>query len=174
MLKKDNNLKVLKLFLQSPERQTHIREISRMTGLSPPSIMRIVKKLKAEGILRTEKNRIMENVMPAEGGKFVRLKRCYNVWSLFDSGLVDFLREEYEEPECIVVFGSYSKGEDISRSDIDIAVVTRKEAQPDVSKFERMLKRRINLHEIQVSKCGGEFINSMANGVVLYGYLKVV
>jgi len=42
------------------------------------------------------------------------------------SGLIALLKDKYEEPEAIVVFGSYARGEDTSESDIDIAVVTKK------------------------------------------------
>ena len=43
MIIKDNNYKVMKLFFDSPEKKMHIREIARMTKLSPPGVLKIVK-----------------------------------------------------------------------------------------------------------------------------------
>lgn len=174
MLIKNNNLKVARLFFDKPEQKFHIREIARLTGLSAPGVIRIVSKLKRAGILVSEKEKVVENVGASKTTRFIQLKRCYNLISLFDSGLVDFLNQAYEEPEAIVVFGSYSKGEDFSESDIDIAVVTKKEVEIDLKKFEKALARKINVHEIRLKGCEPEFLNNLANGIMLSGYLKIV
>lgn len=174
MIVKDNNLKIMKLFFENPEKRFHIREAARLTGLSAPGVLKIVGRLKKEGLLSSEKGKVVENVFATKTQKFIQLKRCYNTLSLFDSGLVEVLREEYEEPEAIVLFGSYSEGSDISKSDIDIAVVTEKKSKLDLKRFERALKRKINIYEIQIRGCDKEFLNALANGILLYGYLKVV
>lgn len=174
MLTKDNNYKVMKLFFDNPDKKFHIREIARQTGLSAPGVLKILKKLKEEKILQSEKENVVENVSALRNEKFLLLKKAYNLISLFDSGLIDHLRDRYEEPEAIVVFGSYSKGEDLSESDIDIAVVTKKEVQINLKEFENYLKRKISLYEIQVESSEKEFLNNLANGTVVYGFLRVL
>jgi len=174
MIVKDNNLKIMKLFFENPEKKFHIREAARLTGLSAPGVLKIIGRLKKEGLLNSEKGKVVENVFATKTEKFIQLKRCYNILSLFDSGLVEVLREEYEEPEAIVLFGSYSEGSDIFKSDIDIAVVTEKKSKLDLKRFERVLKRKINIYEIQIGGCDKEFLNALANGILLYGYLKVL
>lgn len=174
MLTKDNNYRVMKLFFDSPERKFHIREIARLTRLSAPGVIKIIGKLRKEGLLVSEKGKVMEDVHASKSERFLLLKRCYNVQALFESGLMGFLREEYEEPEAIVLFGSYSKGEDVSTSDIDMAIVTKKRLAPDLKRFERMLNRKINIYEVQTEESEREFLNSLANGTVLYGFLKVI
>lgn len=173
MITKDNNYKVMKLFFDSPERKFHIREIAKLTKLSPAGVLKIVKRLKKEGWLVSEKKGIIEEIQHS-GDRFIKLKECHNIFMLHESGLVEFLRDKYEEPEAIAVFGSYAKGEDNSKSDIDIAIITEKEIKPDLSGFEKTLKRKISLYEISIENAEKEFINSLANGIVLYGYLKVV
>lgn len=174
MLTKDNKYKVMKLFFDSPEKRFHIREIARMTDLSAPGVLKILKKLKEEGLLISEKGKVVENVKASRNEKFFLLKKSYNILSLLESGLTDFLRDKYEEPEAIIVFGSYSRGEDTSESDIDIAIVTKKEIKLDLKKFEKALKRKINTYEIQIDKSEKEFLNNLANGTIVYGYLKVL
>lgn len=164
----------MKLFLDNPEKKFHIREIARLITLSPATVLKIVKKLKNDGLLISKKEKVVENIKASRNEKFIQLKRCYNIYSLFNSGLIDFLKNQYEEPECVVVFGSYSKGEDISKGDIDITIITKKEMGIDLKKFEKALKRKINIYEIEIAKCSKEFLNNLANGVILYGYLKVL
>ena len=174
MLTKDNNYKVMKLFFDNPEKKLHIREIARQTGLSAPGVLKIVKKLKEESLLVSERENVVENVKASRNEKFFLLKKAYNALALFESGLVNRLKDEYEEPEAIVIFGSYSKGEDTSQSDVDIAVVTKKEAQLDLKQFEKYLKRKISIYEIQISDSEKEFLNNLANGTVVYGFLRIL
>lgn len=174
MLTKDNNYKVMKLFFDNPEKKFHIREIARQTSLSAPGVLKILKKLKEETLLVSERENIVENVKASRNEKFFLLKKAYNELSLFESGLIALLKDEYEEPEAIVVFGSYARGEDISESDIDIAVVTKKEVKPSLRKFEKYLKRKISFYEIQIGNSSKEFLNNLANGTVVYGFLRVL
>ncbi|MBI5060836.1 MAG: nucleotidyltransferase domain-containing protein [Candidatus Aenigmarchaeota archaeon] len=84
------------------------------------------------------------------------------------------MRNKYEEPEAIIVFGSYSRGEDQSGSDIDIAIITKKRINVSTVEFEKRLKRKINIYEIQIKHAEKEFLNTLANGIVLYGHMRVV
>jgi predicted nucleotidyltransferase len=78
-------------------------------------------------------------------------------------------------PECIVLFGSYAKGEDMPEvSDIDIAVVTDKKKLPDLHNFQATLGKSISLHLIEnIKDQNANFINSLANGIVLSGYMVI-
>lgn len=81
----------------------------------------------------------------------------------------------YKIPECIVIFGSYAKGEDTRESDIDIAVMTAMKEYPQLDIYEADLKRKISLHLIDnIQNEEKDFINTLANGIVLYGYLEVL
>lgn len=174
MITKDNNLKVMELFFKFPEMKFHLREMERITGLSLPGIKKILSKLQKEGLLLTKKENVVQNFYASRNEKFIALKRCYNIYSLYNSGLLEAIKNTYEEPEAIVLFGSYSRGDDISKSDIDISIVTTSKKTVNFSSFEKKLDRKINLYEIILKKAEPDFINSLANGVVLYGYLKAV
>ena len=174
MLTKDNNYKVIGLFFASPEKEFHIRQISRMTGLSAPGVAKIVSRLKKEGLLSSRKNGMVQDVFAAKTGKFLLLKECHNFLSLHESGLVGFLRDSYEEPEAIILFGSFAKGEDTSKSDVDIAIITDKRQALDLKKFEAKIGRNISIYEVRLDECRKDFLNNLANGRVLHGYLKLV
>ena len=116
---------------------------------------------------------MVEEVEADFDGRFLQVKRAYNLVSLYDAGLVQVLQDFYEGA-ATVVFGSYSEGTDTSRSDVDIAVVTKNEKTPDLSKFEKKLGRRIKLMPISLESATTEFKNSLSNGIVVAGYLEVV
>ena len=172
MITKDNTLRIMEIFFKYPEKNFHLRELARLTKLSLPGVKKIVKKLEKEKLLIAKKEKMYVNVYASRNQKFVNLKRSYNLYSL--SNLIDYLSEIYEEPEAIVVFGSYSKGEDISKSDIDLAIITSIHKKIHINKFENKLSRKINLFEIQLNKAEKSFLNSLANGIILSGNLNLL
>lgn len=174
MITKDNNLKVMEIFFKFPYRSFHIREIARMTGLSSTGVIKIIKRLKREKLLVSRKLNNLEEIKPDFNGRFLIIKRLYNIYSLYDSGLVDFIKSYYEMPQSIVLFGSYSTGTDTEKSDIDIAVISSKKEISDFKKFEIKLSRKINLHLIDIKNTPKEFINSLANGIVLEGFAEMI
>ncbi|MBS3056945.1 MAG: nucleotidyltransferase domain-containing protein [Candidatus Aenigmarchaeota archaeon] len=174
MLTKDNTYKVAKLFFDFPEREFHIRELARLTKLSAPAIIKLTKKLEKTGIITIENGKLSKCIKASRSHVFLAKKQLYNIDALFSSGLVDFLQDIYEEPEAIILFGSYSRGEDISKSDVDIAVITKKRMNLNFDKFEKFLNRKINVMELQIKECEKELLNNLLNGIVLYGYFKVL
>ena len=135
MITKDNNLKVMELFFKFPYTSFHIREIARLTGLSSTGVIKIIKKLKKEKLLLSKKANNMEEIKPDFNGRFLIIKRLYNIYSIYDSGLIDYIKSYYEMPQSIILFGSYSNGTDTEKSDIDIGVVSAKKEIPDFLKI---------------------------------------
>jgi len=173
MIVKNNTSKIMELFFKYPERKFHLRELERLTKLSLPAVKMITERLEKEKLLKSEKEKMVKNFYATRNSKFINLKRSYNLNSIFSSGLLNFLNDKYEEPEAIILFGSYSKGEDSSKSDIDIAVITPSQKKVNLSIFEKRLERKINVYEIQLKKAEKEFVNSLANGIVLSGNLNL-
>ncbi len=174
MITKDNTYAVMKLFFDSPEKKFHMRQIARLTHLSPPGVAKIIGKLKKEGLLSWEDTGIVKNAFATRTEKFICLKKCYNLLAVQESKLVELLKDKYEEPEAIVLFGSFARGEDNSKSDVDIAVITNKNATLDLKKIETRLNKKVNIYEINIKECTKEFLNNLANGIILAGYLKLI
>ena len=89
------------------------------------------------------------------------------------------MNEHYHNPKAIVLFGSYRKGEDISGSDIDIAI-----EKDDVKEYttvrlnellnlEKRLDRKIQVHLFNRKSVDVNLFNNIANGIVLSGFLEV-
>lgn len=168
------NNSILQFFFKNPTKTFHLREIARQTKFSAAGALKSLRKLEERSLVIKQKTRATDNFKAnLKNKEFQNLKYLYNLYSIKSSGLIDFLNDKYSFPEAIVLFGSYSKGEDIETSDIDLAIITKKELSPDLSRFEKLLERKIVVHEISLEKAGKEFINNLINGLILSGYLKV-
>lgn len=174
MITKDNNLRIMEWFFKFPYKTFHIRELARLTGLSSTGVIKIVRRLKRERLLVAKKAKHLEEIKPDFDGRFLLIKRLYNIYSLYDSGLIDFIKKYYEMPQAIILFGSYCDGTDAEKSDIDVAVISSRKNIPDFKKFESKLARKVNIHLIEIGKTEREFKNSLANGVTLEGFAEII
>ena len=165
---------VLRFFLENPTTEIHLRELSRQTQISFPWVRKIVLQLSKEGyVLKKEERGLVLVKANRDNQLFLALKKSANFFSLFQIRLIEKLVELYERPQTIILFGSYSRGEDTEESDVDIAIITRRKCTISLSSFEKKLKRKIKILELKPEKIEKEFMNTLANGIVLYGYLEI-
>jgi len=171
--KMNSKEKFLALIFKNPTRKFHIREFARESKLNPNTVLSLINTFQSEGIIVLEKKRhITEFSANLDSQQYFTKKRIFNLSQLYDSGLVDFLEKNYS-PETICVMGSYSRGEDIERSDIDLVLIGKNQKEFNLSKFEKFLSRKIHLILTDYKNMSKEFYNNLINGVVLSGYLEV-
>ena len=178
MLKKDNSLKVLEVFFDDPIPSGigfQLREISRKINLAPKSVKIYLDDFEREDLIIKRKHRIHQYPVyyaNRENDYFKFLKRLNTIRSIKESGLLDYLYEK-GMPDTIILFGSASKGEDIKDSDIDIYLQCE-EKKIDLNKYEKELKRNINLFfEKKFDKLSEELKKNIINGDKLRGYLNL-
>lgn len=173
MLNNTNKERILAFFFRFPTQKVHARGLARLLRISAPTVSTAVAALVREGFLLRKKTKVMDEISAnLDSEKFRTIKRVYNLESLYESGLIDCLKQF--NPEFVVLFGSYSRGEDIEKSDIDLAISLQadmREIELDI--YEKKLERKIAIHQIDLSKISKEFRNSLANGIVLQGYLTI-
>ena len=96
-----------------------------------------------------------------------------NLKNLYTSGLSDYLEKELAG-STVILFGSYSKGEDTNTSDIDIAVIERKDKMLELEKYEKILNRKINVNFYDSWKKIHENLkNNILNGIILHGGVEL-
>ncbi len=170
MIEKSTIEQVFGTFMENPSKVFHLRELSRLVKFSMPTIVSTTDSLAKEKLLVKTKGKVLTTVKAnRENINFIRCKRLHNLESVYLSGIVDYISSSYNHPRLVILFGSYSRGEDIERSDIDIAVITNKKLDLDLAKFEKYLGRTITMHEINVEDLSSEFKANLTNGVVLEG-----
>jgi predicted nucleotidyltransferase len=166
----ENKKKILRVFFDNPTKRFYIREIARFTKLNPNTVLNVLAILGKENLIKKEKMKHIVEVTANIDEKFKDEKRIDNLTKLYDSGIIDYLTKEFH-PLAISVIGSYSTGEDIERSDIDIVVISKEEKEVDLSKFEKFFSRKIHLITAGYKSISEEFYLNLINGIVLYGYL---
>ena len=120
-----NRDKVLKKIYEKPSYRFHIRELAKLTKLNPNTIVRITDLLFKEGIIIKEKRKNLSEVWAnLEDRRYLLSKRLFNIRTLYSSGLVDYLIKTYR-PSSIVLMGSFSRGEDLEGSDVDLVVTSK-------------------------------------------------
>lgn len=170
MIEKSTIEKVLGIFFDNPSREFHLRELSRLLNLSMPTIVSTTNILAKEGLIIKSKSKFITRVTGnRENINFIRRKRLYNLEKVYSSDVIDYVSNIYNHPKNIILFGSFSRGDDTEKSDIDIAITTNKKLNLDLSKYEKALKRGINIHETDIKKISEEFKANLANGIILEG-----
>lgn len=172
MLEKYNRYKVLKIFLDLPLEQLRLRQIARLAKLSPPSIMEYLKEFEKKGLIRkTLKDKIPIYTANRDSSDFILYNKISIIFELNKSGLIDFLWNNLA-PQSIILYGSFSKGESIENSDIDIFILG-KEKNLEIEEFEAKLGRKIHiLFKDSFKKLPNELKNNLLNGIILKGYVK--
>lgn len=152
------------------------REIARSLRVSPTAISKAIKKIKEEGLIKVEKNQNMNLSsiqLNRDNPKSILLKRIENLKVISDSGLIDFLEEKFPG-SVIILFGSYSYGEDIIDSDVDIAIIGAKEKEINLEKFENFLEKEIILHFYSsLKEINKNLKSNILNGITLMGVVEV-
>ena len=148
------------------------REIAKMLKVSPTAVGNSVKKLKE--LVKIEKTKTINFItFNRDGPKAIELKRVENLKNVYLSGLSDYLESELAGG-TILLFGSYSLGEDTITSDIDIAVIGRKDKVLELEEYEKALNRKININFYDLWKNIHEHLrNNILNGILLQGGVEL-
>ncbi|HLC74699.1 MAG TPA: nucleotidyltransferase domain-containing protein [Candidatus Nanoarchaeia archaeon] len=162
-------------FFINPTAKLRVREIERTVKLPLPSVIRYCRELEKENILMTI---VVGNVTfyTADRGsrKFILEKKLYNIKEIYESGLVEYLRQELSNP-TIVLFGSFAKGEDTEESDVDLYIETPSKKKVALERFEKVFQRSIQAlqHKDIFVISNLHLANNIINGVILNGYIEV-
>lgn len=170
-----NNL--AKIFFEKPTEEQHVRNIAKKLKISPTTASKYLKELEKKEILRSE-NKYRHLIFKAntESKTYKVLKRNHNIQKLYDSNLIKHLEEIYNEPEAIILFGSYSRAEDTEQSDIDLAIITTTKKEINLEKYEKKLGKKIQIFEItreEFKKMNKNLKNNIINGIILEGYIEL-
>jgi len=177
MLQNYIRCRILMEFFNRPTHRFQLREISRNVKLGLPSVINHVRALEKEGFVKRDESGVFKSYIAGrDNPEYMLHKKIDMLRRAQESGLVYFLVKKLSIPSVIVLFGSAAYGEDIEKSDIDIAIIAKKK-DLNLGKFEKVLEREIQLHffkDLNEMKKSKELFNNIANGIVLYGFLKVV
>lgn len=173
MLEKYNKYALLKIFLYSPTEVFRLRELSRLSAISPPSVLNYLRAFEKEKLITSyTKEKVPFYRADLHNETFSFYQKLSILYELHHSGLISFLWEKVA-PEAIILYGSFAKGEATEHSDIDLFVIGKKK-ETNLSPFEEKLGRYIHLMFDDVKNIPKELKNNLINGIVLRGYFKAL
>ena len=166
---------ILRLLFIKTGNPLNQRQISKNLEVSQPAVMKAIPGLEKEGFIKINKDKESKRwsiELNRSNQKVMQLKRVDNLKQVYESGLVDFLEKEFAGAS-IILFGSYSRGDDTEKSDIDIAIIGRKNKTMDLSKYGKILEREININFYDSwNKIHKSLRENICNGIVLVGGLS--
>ncbi|MFH1365372.1 MAG: nucleotidyltransferase domain-containing protein [archaeon] len=152
------------------------RAISKILGVSQPAVMKAIPNLKHENLIKIEQDKESRRwaiELNRDNLRIMQLKRIDNLKLIYETGLFDFLEKEFAGA-TIILFGSYSRGEDNFKSDIDFAIIGRKDKKIDLTKYEKKLEREININFYDSFKnIHKNLKENLLNGIVLVGGIEL-
>jgi len=167
---------ILRLLFVKAGTTLNQRQISKILEVSQPAVMKALPELEKENLIKIKQDKESKRwsiELNRDDHMVMQLKRADNLKLIYESGLADFLEKEFAGA-TIILFGSYSRGEDIINSDIDIAVIGRKDKITNLEKFEKLLERKINVNFYNSFKdIHKNLKENLFNGIILYGGVEL-
>ena len=172
--------KILNLFLTGSYSKFNVREVARLTKLSPSTASKYLNRLVEKDILKkvAERNYILYSA-DTESEQFRDLKIYHNIKRIRLSGVIDFIEKEFNYPEAILLFGSFAKGENRKESDVDLFILSESEQRLELEPFEKKLEAKIQIllytrRDVEkMKKSNKELLNNIINGITLSGFFEV-
>ncbi|MFH1072820.1 MAG: nucleotidyltransferase domain-containing protein [Nanoarchaeota archaeon] len=173
-------LKVLHWFFSYPTHEIGLNDLSQGLKISKITARKAVNKLEKEGFLKVEDlGRIWRISCNQQHGYNFSKKISYHLGLIANSNVLKLIHGIIPNSKAIILFGSYRKGDDIEKSDIDIAVEIADDKELEIMElgmFEKLGYRKdvkVNLHVFSRNKINLNLFSNIANGIVLEGFLEV-
>lgn len=172
--------KVLQWFFAYPSREIGLNDLSEALKISKTTAKRIVDELVKEEFLKKEiLGKIWRISCNQEHIYNYSKKIAYNLMLVYESGIAKKIKKIIQNPRAVVLFGSYRKGDDTEKSDIDIAVevLGNQELKIEnigvIKKFGYRKNVPVNIHLFSKNNADLNLFANIANGIVLEGFLEV-
>lgn len=176
----DANIKIQQFFFDYPDKEFGINDLSKALNLHKNTVNKIVKILEKEVFLRVQHIGRIWRISNNQRHKYNATRKIpYHLQLIYETNLLETILATYPDARSIVLFGSYRKGDDISTSDIDIAVELLDEEEVEIvnrGTFKNLGYRenvQVNIHLFSRKKINLNLFNNIANGILLYGFLEV-
>ena len=169
-----NKQKLKEYYFEYPGSRLRLRQLERAVKIPLPSVKRYTEELIKEGFLEIFEVSGVKFYQTKSDRQFFFEKKLYNLRKIWGSGLIDYFREEYDDPN-IILFGSYADGEDVETSDIDLFLEISGKVKEFPKKFELSLNKPIQLfiHRKITDIPNKMLINSIMNGETLNGHVSI-
>lgn len=172
--------RVLEVLFKYPEKEFSLSDLAKEAGVSKSIIGKILMRFYKAGLVDIVKlSKIWRIKASQQNPAYAMSKIARNLTLVYSSGVIGFLANHFKNPKTIILFGSFRKGDDISDSDVDIAIENDESKAysvlrlAELDRFEKFIGRKIQVHLFNRKNVDINLFNNIANGVVLFGFLEV-
>ncbi|MBU1975942.1 MAG: nucleotidyltransferase domain-containing protein [Nanoarchaeota archaeon] len=174
------HLKVLHWFFSYPTGAIGLNDLADALDIAKTTAKTIVLQLIEEGFLQREiLGRMWRITVNSKHPYNFTRKICYNLNMISESGIIPLIYKLLDNPKAIILFGSYRKGDDNEKSDIDIAVEISGNDDVQImelgkiSRFGYRKNVAVNAYIFSRNRIDLNIFANIANGIVLDGFLEV-
>ena len=163
---------ILRLLFVKTGKPLNALRIAQILVVSQPAVSKALPELEKLGFVKIMKNKESGRFsieLNRDNHKVIWLKKVDNLKQLYESDFVQGLYDNFPGA-TVILFGSFSSGEDTINSDIDIAIIGVKKKNFDLSDFEKVLEREININYYGSWKLIHKNLkDNILNGIILKG-----
>ncbi len=167
---------ILRFLFINAGKSFNARSIAMNLEVSPPAISKALPFLEKQEYIKVTKDKESKRLsieLNRDNILVNEIKRAENLKMFYESGLARFLSEEFPG-STIILFGSYSRGEDNNVSDIDIAVIGAKEKNLELKQFEDLLKKKLILQFYpNFKEIHKHLKENLFNGILINGGIEL-
>ena len=167
---------VAEVFFRFSTKEHTLKDVSNRIKIAHTSVRQNLRNLVKIGLIQQRIEKRGKRMFPLykadrNNKSFIQCKKIYNLQLMMESGMIPYVEEKLM-PKCIVMFGSFQRGEDAEESDIDLFVESKQE-EIELKQFEKKLGRKIEIHfKEHFTSYPKELKNNIINGTVLHGFLE--
>ncbi|VVB77894.1 Nucleotidyltransferase domain protein [uncultured archaeon] len=176
--------KIMQWFFSYPTIPISLSDLAKELSISKKTANRIVLQLiKEEFLIKEEIGKTWRISCNQKHIYNFTRKISYNLslvyQVLYEAGIINEISKIVGNPKVIVLFGSYRKGDDTDKSDIDLAIEIAGNEELRIVHLGNLpsLGYRknvpVNLHIFSRNKIDLNLFSNIANGIVLAGFLEV-
>ena len=179
MFKKYKEWQLLQIFLQKPDKNFYTKQISKTTGMGAGTVNTFLRNLHKDEILKKE---IIGNVhlykLNDELPLVKQLKITNTLIEFENHKIIDKLTENDETITSIILYGSHANGENDSKSDIDLIIISKNKKidRTIITQFEEKMDKIISIQTLSIPDCSKLrqkdkifYESILQNHIVLYG-----
>ncbi len=172
--------KAMNWFFSFPEREFGLTELSERLGISKTTANKTIRLLEEEGFVNIDViGRVWRISCNVEHRYNYTRKIAYNLIRVYESGIIEEIHKRFQNPRAIILFGSYRKGDDNEKSDIDVAIEVlgnsgmRVEELGVIENFGYRENVTVNMIVFSRKNVDTNLFTNIANGILLEGVLEV-
>jgi len=153
MFEKYMDWKLLGIFLKYPDQGLYTKEISRKTGIGSGTVNNFLRNIHKDNILTKE---VVGNVhlyrLNNELELVKHLKIVHTLLEFEQHKLADQFLKTNDSIISLILYGSHANGENDSKSDIDLLILSNKKKPviPFIGQLEKKLKKSISIQMMTI------------------------